>query len=235
MIKLVLRETQKLYLNIFYPKKCIICNSYGEHLCLGCAADIELVKTSICPICGKISMDGKYCSECKKASEFVLKGIISACTYKDETAKEIVHHLKYNGLTDLSEILGELIKQKLSQNKLLENSVIVPVPLHTNRESERGFNQSELIAKYVAKNLGTAGGNALVRTKNSEPQAKLKRRQRLSNLKNCFEVADQEFIDGKRVLLIDDVATTGATLNECARVLMDAGAKEVWGVVVAHG
>lgn len=225
----------KFVLDIFFPKKCINCRKYGEELCFECAKEIEMVVTSVCPLCGKISKSGKICAVCKNKSKFVLKGIISAAVYDSGPTKEIIHHLKYSGMTRLSDILAELIVIRLRKEKFSTDTVVVPVPLHESRFTERGFNQSELIGKYVANKIGLPGGNAIERSKNRKPQAELKRSQRLSNLSGCFEVVDPGFIAGKTVLLIDDVATTGATLNECAKVLRSSGAKEVWGVVVAHG
>jgi ComF family protein len=166
-----------------------------------------------------------------------VKGVICAALYEAGPTKQIIHCLKYSGITELSDILGELICQKLARlmTDLSKELVIVPVPLHKARMAERGFNQSELIGKFVSYRLNIPGGDALSRTRSTKPQADLKRRERLTNLTGCFFVADRGFIVGKSVLLIDDVATTGTTINECAKVLLSAGAKEVWGVVAAHG
>jgi ComF family protein len=181
-----------------------------------------------------MSKSGKICAMCKNKSKFVLKGIISAAVYDSGPTKEIIHHLKYSGMTGFSVVLAELIIIRLSSEQIPSNAVVVPVPLHPSRLAERGFNQSELIGKYVANKLNLCGGNTLERVRNTKPQAELKRSQRLSNLSGCFRVVDPDFIAGKTVLLIDDVATTGATLNECAKVLKSSGAKDIWGVVVAH-
>jgi ComF family protein len=230
-----LSASRYFILDLFFPKKCIVCGQYGSHLCIDCAKNIEYVTTSVCPLCGKIAKSGGYCPSCRSRGNFVLSGIISAAIYDTGPTKEIIHHLKYSGMTDLSDILGELIAMRLSSMSLPDNCIIVPVPLHKGRESERGFNQSGLIGKYVANKLSIPGCDALIRISHTLPQADLNRVQRLSNLSGCFRVADPEFVAGKSVLLIDDVATTGTTLNECAKVLLTSGAKEVWGVVVAHG
>ena len=112
--------------------------------------------------------------------------------------------------------------------------VVIPVPLHKNRQDLRGFNQSELIARKLSKKLNLPGGCALARTKDTEAQVSLSREFRLTNLVGAFTCTDKEFITGKNILLVDDVATTLSTLNECARALKDAGAKKVWGIVVAR-
>ncbi|MFA7244249.1 MAG: ComF family protein [Patescibacteria group bacterium] len=165
----------------------------------------------------------------------MINGIMSAATYDAGPTKEIIHHLKYSGFVDLAGILGELLVERLLLEAIPDNCVIVSVPLSLKRKAERGFNQSELIGKYVSNKLGIPGCDALSRIKDQKPQATLKRNERLSNLTGVFRVEDDEFVHGKNVLLIDDVATTGTTLNECAKVLKAAGAKKVYGVVVAHG
>lgn len=230
-----LKQFGVLIYDLFYPKKCIACNKYGSHLCMECAGKIEKVLTSTCPGCGKICRFSTYCKDCKQVNEYVLNGIISAAIYDAGPTKEVIHHLKYSGMIDLYEILAELIYERLLRETVPRNFVIVPVPLFAARYAERGFNQSELIGRYVANKLGIPGADALSRVRNNKPQAELKRKERLENLAGCFRVEDAKFIEGKNVLLVDDVATTGTTLNECAILLKEAGAKKVWGVVVAHG
>lgn len=229
--------TKNFILNIIFPIKCVGCGKCGFNLCSDCAANIEVVVADVCPQCGKISSFGKYCADCRKSSNLALAGILPAAIYESGPTKEIVHSLKYLGVSEFSDVLGELIVRKLLRQKgnLPDNSVVVPVPLHSKREAERGYNQSELIGKYVAKKLNIAGGNAMSRIRNNRPQIELRREARLKNLAGCFVVEDRELIAGKTVLLIDDVATTGATLNECAKALISAGAKEVWGIVAARG
>lgn len=229
------RQYLNTIIDIFYPEKCISCGKYGNHLCFGCASKIEKIATSTCPECGKIIKFGSYCPDCKKNLGLMINGIMSAAIYDAGPTKEIIHHLKYSGFVDLAGILGELMVERLLHEAMPNNCVIVPVPLSLKRVAERGFNQSELIGKYVSNKLRIPGCDALSRIKDQKPQATLKRNERLSNLIGVFRVEDDEFVHGKNVLLIDDVATTGTTLNECAKVLRAAGAKKVYGVVVAHG
>jgi ComF family protein len=145
----------------------------------------------------------------------------------------MIHHLKYSGFTELAPLLGELIVQRMERKMPAGDKVVVPVPLHKKREARRGYNQAELVARYVCSRLSLPGGNSLARQKNTETQVSLTRNERVSNLQGAFVCADQEFIRGKVVILIDDVTTTGTTLAECAKVLRESGARQVWGVVVA--
>ncbi len=222
------------FLDFFFPVKCVNCGKYGEIICFDCAKEISVIRTSTCPECGRISANGQFCRACKgRHRDLALKGIVVATHYEGGPIKELIHCLKYSGYISLAEHLGELICGRVSNLRDLKNFVVVPVPLHISRKNRRGFNQSELIARHVSAKLDLPGGDALARNQNTRPQAELPRAKRLINLEGAFSCQDAEFVEGKKVLLIDDVATTGATLNECAKALKNAGAKEVWGAVVA--
>lgn len=160
-------------------------------------------------------------------------GIITAAIYDKGPLKEMIHHLKYTGYKSFAEDLGHLIFLRLNKKIPPGKILVVPVPLHPKKESERGFNQAELIAEYFSKKLKLSGACVLVRTKETETQVKLDRNERLKNLKGAFACRDKKTVKGKTILLVDDVTTTGATLNECAKVLLESGARSVWGVVAA--
>jgi competence protein ComFC len=221
-------------LNIFFPTKCVACGQYGHLLCLDCLKTVDKISTSTCFECGKISKNGEYCQTCKKTNKPALNSILVACGYDSIPIKEIIHQLKYGGLTGLSEICGELIYERVQKVKLPHDFVIIPVPLHKFRIRNRGFNQAELIAKYVSKRIGVHGGDALKRVKNTKNQVGLSRKDRLINVEGVFDCIDVSLIKGQNVLLIDDVVTTGATLNECAKALKSAGAKRVDAAVLAR-
>lgn len=203
-------------------------------MCIDCVKQIEKNTTPLCPACGKISLNSKYCFVCKKQKHFKLNGLIVACNYNIGPTKEIIHHLKYHGFVELADILGELICEKLKSTTLIyRDFIIVPVPLYRKKENIRGFNQAELIARYVGKRLKIHGGNSLIRRRDTKSQTELRKEERRKNVSGAFSCDDPLYVKGKKILLIDDVATTGSTLNECSAVLRDSGAKEVWGVVVA--
>jgi ComF family protein len=222
------------FLDVFFPKKCIICRNYGKLCCTECIESIEKIYTSTCPGCGKISGNSKYCQSCRTHIKPSVSSIIVACSYQSPVVKEIIHSFKYLGMTEFSEYCADLVSQRLSKIKMPKNLVIVPVPLHRYRCRQRGFNQAELIARSLSEKLKVSGGDALARIKKTKNQVGLFRDQRLINLTGAFSCVDQELILGKNILLVDDVVTTGSTLNECAKVLKQAGAKSVIGVVVAR-
>ncbi len=225
------RKIYTFFLDLFFPVKCLGCGCYGEIVCLDCAKKIAKIKTLTCPECGRISEGGRYCQNHRHNT--ALSGIIVAARYDTGPVKEMVHHLKYSGFVSLSEHLGELICQQISTQFDKLDFIVVPVPLYETRQNRRGFNQSELIARYVSAKLNLPGGDALIRQIDTKPQVELSREKRLKNLENAFSCVDPDLVLDRKILLIDDVATTGATLNECAKVLKSAGAKEIWGAVVA--
>jgi len=230
----VLTISKRLLLNVFYPKLCVSCGKYGQYLCVTCAGEIELLKTPTCFYCGKISPNGKSCLSCRARMKTDLFAIIPAVRYDIGPMKEIIHQLKYCGVSELAEILGELIFQKIKDLDFGKNLIIVPVPLNIKKKNIRGYNQAELLAKYLSDRLECDFADILVRCRNTASQTTLHRRQRLLNLKNAFVCTDSNIIRDKTVLLIDDVATTGATLSECSNVLKENGAKKVIGVVAAR-
>lgn len=222
-------------LDVFFPKFCVGCEKYGNYVCEDCVKEIEIIKTSTCPDCGKISPLGKFCPNCKKKLNIVLSGIIVAANYDVGPTREMIHHLKYSGFTELSDLLGELIVQRLSVESLSDDVILAPVPLHINKQTKRGFNQAELIAQYVSNRTKIPCKNALVRVKQTESQVGLSGDERRSNLEGAFQCNKKSAVSGKTILLVDDVTTTYSTLNECAKEFKSAGAKKVFGLVVAKG
>jgi len=151
--------------------------------------------------------------------------------------KDIILLYKYRGFSVLGEFLAEFIIKSLGKEERLwwETDAIIPVPLHPEKEKERGFNQSQILAKELArwKQIKLVGGQ-LVKVKSTLPQTSLEAKERENNLKGAFEVRDREKIRGKIVLLVDDVFTTGSTLQECSLALKAAGALEVRALTVAQ-
>ena len=225
---------EDIFLDIVFPKRCVDCGKEGSFVCYDCAGKIEIIKTMTCAVCGKISKSGQFCPACRTKWGLELSGLIAAARYDIGPTKEMIHHLKYSGFTELADPLSEMIYQSLRNHMPKGNCVAVPVPLHKNREAVRGFNQAELIVRDLSKKMHLHGGLAISRIKDTETQVNLNRTLRQHNLSGAFVCTDKNLVKDKNVLLIDDVATTLSTLNECAKVLKEAGAKKIWGVVVAR-
>ena len=151
--------------------------------------------------------------------------------------RELVHELKYGGITELAGLMGAAAAQAVMINGLTD-FVLVPVPLHRDRLAQRGFNQAELLGYEVAQKFKIAmWPDLLRRRKNTKPQIELKREKRLVNMTGAFQLNKQygDKIKNANILLVDDVITTGATMNECAKILKNSGAGAVWGLALARG
>ncbi len=240
------------FLDLIFPIECLRCGKDGVWLCAGCFSRIEFRDVQHCLACKKESALGRFCRTCR--SDYSLRGVLVAGNYEDELLSKAVKSLKYKFVRQLSKDLGrflavffrDILKIPGHQNITIQslagsghsnfkNALIIPVPLHPRRERWRGFNQAELIARCFSDyfNLEISVGK-LVRIKHRKPQTKLNKKDRKNNIKNCFAWRAGG-LSGRNIILVDDVATTGSTLNECARVLKENGAGEVWGLVAANG
>lgn len=220
-------------LDLLYPKFCVNCGEYGVLLCENCYSNIEKCNTKTCFFCGRISKLGKVCEACQNKNKTSFHSVIWCGSFKG-ALKEMIHSYKYDKFLELSEILAEMAIETLMSNNNLKNSIVVPVPIYKKKQALRGFNQTEEIARIFSKKLGMHGGLALKKIKSTDSQMGLNRVQRLNNLVGSFECFDTELIKGKNILLFDDVATTGATINECAKTLKLAGAKKIDVFVLAR-
>ncbi len=151
--------------------------------------------------------------------------------------RDLIHRLKYNGELWLAEPFGDLLEQGLEDERLEgENfDAVVPVPLHPLRRREREFNQAEILGRELARRRGWLFFDVLRRTRYTVTQTHFDRRRRMQNLRDAFTMRHDAVVQGKHLLLVDDVLTTGSTLDECARVLLEAGAQSVRALTVARG
>ena len=215
------------------------CGLPDTYLCRDCFNKIELAKNNTCFFCRKITWQGKICIGCTR--ETGLDRLIAATEYKTSLIRELIKAFKYHYVRELAKILSQLLIKVIENNWSLDighwDFIIVPVPLYKIRLRNRGFNQAELLAKEVADYFKLpVETNILKRKIPTIPQAKIKdMEKRRANLKEVFEISPKPSLEGKIIILIDDVTTTGATLVEAAKILKKSGAKEIWGLVVAKG
>lgn len=236
---------KKLTLDTLFPIYCISCKKYGKWVCHECFDKIPINIEQHCPLCKKaITPDGKTCFDCKK--KYSIDGILVSSHYKINKEKtfvaKLVHYYKYRFVSELNTTLGKLLLKALLQSDLPLPDIIIPVPLHSRRMRWRGFNQAELLSNYLRKNL-TPGieipitTDILMRKRYTTPQMNIKnRKKRIDNIKGSFSINKKYYkkIKDKNILLVDDIATTGHTLFECARVLKQKNAKKVYGIVLAR-
>jgi ComF family protein len=191
-------------LNLVFPPRCEVCRKSGEEaLCPECFSNIKFMKPQF--------------------------GIHCVSSY-DGVLRTALHRFKFQKRKKLAEPLGVLMVNYLGQAqtlKLKEIDGIIPVPLHPRRRRERGYNQTELLAGVVGRYYEVPVLPSLERVKNTQPQFELKREARQTNIKGAFRVSEPKSVNDKRVLLLDDIYTTGSTISECVRVLNSAGARRI--------
>ena len=223
-------------LDLVFPKKCLSCKKSHVFFCEDCFSliDINPFKYCLCEHPQKIILD----KQCRYCSEKKLDGLYSATNYKQQQVKKLIHNFKYkNQIKELAYPLTLLILSHLYfiARYLPCNSLLVPIPLFIKKKKRRGFNQTEEIGKIISEKLGLPISlDNLVRIKNTRPQINLSRAQRQENIKQAFLVNNPKEFKRKIIFLLDDVYTTGATMEECARILKKAGAQQVWGLTVAR-
>lgn len=236
-----------LILDTIFPKFCVNCGLEGTYLCENCRQKIVIVAMQVCPLCNRLSANGVYCHDCRydiiakkpkiKKKRKPLQGIISAAYYEEGPTREMIHNFKYNSVLEFADVLAGLMDQAYKNNHL-EFDVITFAPLHPRRQAQRGYNQAEMLAQKLSEHAKVECLKLLKKNKATKRQVELSGKRRRENLKGKFALLSADIknkIKGKKILIIDDIATTGATLNECARALKTVGAKEVWGMVVARG
>ena len=221
-----------LALDLLFPQWCIGCGKEGDFICSSCRRLLPRILPPLCPRCGKPQPSGILCPSCV-SWQAEIDGIRSPFRF-DGIIRQAIHQLKYKNLRALTVPLAGLLQDYLATNAV-PGEVLIPVPLHQKRLRERGYNQSSLLAQELGKliNLPVAD-NCLIRQKHAPPQARSSSvDDRRSNVADAFTCRDHRLQD-KQVLLIDDVSTSGATLDACAGALKAAGATSVWGLVLAR-
>ena len=200
-------------LDLLFPPRCELCNNLGKYICENCYEELK-----------------KYELENNEKEKFFL--------YKyEEEIREMLIKYKFNAKGYLCNLFSNCILNNKNTCKFINNyDLIIPVPLHRKRKNERGYNQSELIARKVVNQLQNKSSNkpsikldtkSLRKIKNTKPQSTLKLPDRIKSVKGAYKVKNPEVIKGKKVLIFDDIYTMGNTYNECKKVLIEAGAEEV--------
>lgn len=231
-------------LNLIFPSVCPICNtllgSKGKNsiICADCHKAIRPVGPPYCPCCGlpypSGDEKGHLCAPCLKERRYF--EVHRTCALYEGALKEAIHRFKYSGVFPLVKVFGDLLHpafQNLTRDYPVD--LLVPVPLHIRRLRERGFNQALLLVRELSKRTGIPyAERTLKKIKDTPFQVTLKKRERRKNLTRAFQVKDRKAIKGKAVMLVDDVYTTGTTVNECSRALRMAGADRVAVLTVAR-
>lgn len=236
------KELWLALLDILFPERCLGCGTCLADrqplaFCRFCMADVLFLKPPYCISCGKpfdkAAGDSHYCGRClNKPNQYKLAR--AAVKYRAPVAKA-VQEFKYGGKTSGLATFANLMHQYLQSNPMPAVDIILPVPLHKKRLQQRGFNQALVLArKFFPQDRKSIESLVLKRHAWTQPQTGLDRTARKRNVKNAFAVSQPNKIKGKKVLLVDDVYTTGATVNECVRILKITGAKEIYVLTLAR-
>ena len=228
--------------SLLYPPRCEICARTvgdGDYLCTECEKTAPKVEKPCCSVCSQPfqgAIEGGFiCAGCQErkphfqcaVAPYLSRGIV----------RELIHRFKYRNEFHLRHQLGRWLCAGFQDERLslLRADMIVPVPLHPVRYREREFNQAEELARLASKKTGISFCNALERLRYTTSQTRFDREERMENLRNAFGIRKNTVVRGKRLILIDDVLTTGSTLDECARTLHTAGAGSIRALTVARG
>lgn len=230
-------------LDLFFPPLCHACRTFipdaGDlFLCADCLAKTDFISSPLCPTCGvPFATENDADHTCGACITTPPSHVCRSAAILSGPVQELIHRFKYRGKVHLAHPLGLLTASALS-SFCRESSpeLVIPVPLHRKRLRQRGYNQSQLLGAVLAKELKLPMeiGN-LRRLRWTEPQTTLDAGERVANVRGAFAVRDVKRVKGKRVLLVDDVLTTGSTMRACAEALWEAEADRVFAVTVARG
>lgn len=231
---------KEFILDLLFPKFCLVCGKEEDYLCLDCFSLIDIAKRQYCPFCfpPKPVADGKTCDYHKRTK--TLKGLFCPASYDNFIVKNLINQFKYHYVKDLAKPISDLIiahfvNLESLPTKKNDNIILIPVPLYRKKLKQRGFNQAEEIAKELSKSLKIPlFSNVLSKIKPTLSQVGLKQEQREENIKGVFFCQNPEIIKDKTIFLVDDIFTTGSTMEECAKTLKQAKAKEIWGIAAAR-
>ncbi len=224
------------FLEILFPSLCLKCGKgvdSGEVLCAQCFGEIPLNKSLFCGRCGARLPYGQKI--CHPDFPYILG---AATSYKNEMARELVRELKFKFIGNAARPLAKLLISYIESTGFAENDwIVVPIPLGAKRLRQRGFNQASLIAGIFAVHFSLPlEKDGFIRRKETKPQSELENFElRAENAKDCFEAISPEKFSGKKIILVDDVSTSGATFFEAASSLKKAGARKVMALAAAKG
>lgn len=231
-------------LNFIYPRNiyCIVCGDAIEKtqpysICTSCIKKIRFIDSKACEKCGK-PLDNTYlpsqCPDCKSTHHYYTKGF--SCVEYNENIKEIVHKLKYKNGRYLAYHMAEMMIDKLQKQDVEDIDLIVPTPLNKRRKKKRGFNQAYLLAKYIGKVMDwKVNRKNLIKTKETQSQNQLSRNDRKNNLRDAFRVISKDIFKDKKILIVDDVYTTGSTMDACSKEILKSEPKEIYVISFATG
>jgi ComF family protein len=238
----VLRQSGETFLTLLYPPHCAICAAdltAGEYLCDTCKTKAGRIRPPFCRKCSQPfdgAIDSEFsCANCGQRHTHFECAV--SCYRSRGIVRELLHRFKYQREFHLRHPLAEWMIEALEDLRIAAHRIdfIVPVPLHPTRQRERHFNQAKVMAEMLCKRSGVPLLDCLKRIRKTTTQTRFDRAERMENLRNAFQMRNNKDVQGRQLVLVDDVFTTGSTVDECARVLKNAGAGSVRVVTIARG
>lgn len=210
--------------HIIFTTKCLFCNELlysDEIVCDKCLNMVDNLPNDRCSFCGYF--------DCRCSNQFAFSYVISPFVYGD-VVKEAIIAMKFNGLGYNAHAFAKFIFNRINYFRFKDEiDFIVEVPMYYKKRLYRGYNQSELLAKYLSKEMNLKYKKRIIKKiRNTKEQNKLDYKSRKTNLLGCYKITDKNKVKDKNILLVDDVFTTGSTANECSKALLESGAKQVF-------
>lgn len=237
-IKKAGEKFQNGILQLLYPLRCPVCDRIvkpsGEKICLNCLGKLELLTPPWCMKCGKkLTEETEYCADCRRKEHGFVQG---RALYRYDSAARSIYRFKYSGRREYASFFGEQAAEYLGNFiRDVHPDALIPVPLHKKRRATRGYNQAELLAEEIGKRLDIpVAAKYVVREKNTAPLKYENPEERQNNLKKAFIIAQND-VKLKRVMIIDDIYTTGSTMDEISSALKESGIEEIYFVALACG
>ncbi|MBQ1194321.1 MAG: ComF family protein [Lachnospiraceae bacterium] len=229
----------KTFLDIVYPKVCPFCDGVipmKQHICVKCASKVDFVKEPRCKKCGKpvIKEEQEYCEDCGDNRHLYNCGIASF-VYSD-VVKKSIYRFKYHNRRDYAVAYGNMIGNHFKREiDRWGAEALIPVPIHRKKLHSRGYNQAKLLSDELSKILNIPVDNQLlIRCNDTKPQKELSVCERRRNLENAFKITEN-VVKYRKIILVDDIYTTGSTIDACARVLLECGVKEIYYISLSIG
>ena len=234
----IIRKIKEHILQLLFPRRCPVCDDivvpYGEQICIKCLTKLKLLTPPWCMKCGKkLYQEGEFCEDCKKKPHKYMRG---RALYEYGSVAPSIYRLKYGKRQEYADFFGEQLALYLGDFiRSCAPDALIPVPLHKKRQRGRGYNQAELLARALGGAMGIPVRCDLVRrVKNTAPLKHQNPTERQNNLKKAFIIAQND-VKLDTIIIIDDIYTTGSTMDEMAAVLMQHGVRKVFCVTLSCG
>ena len=233
------KKLKEYLLDMIYPKTCPLCGRIPDgkrSVCISCRRQFPVIRGPRCLKCSKpiLNAEAEYCYDCMEKKHHYISG--KALWIYDDRMRQSIARFKYRGSLEYADIYGEEMVKEHGNWIRSHGDVLVPVPLHKKKEKIRGYNQAQILADAIGKRAGLpVNAELLYRSRDTRPQKELNDKERLKNLSDAFRVKREKTCLPERVILVDDIYTTGSTIEACTTVLQKAGFSDIYFISICIG